>query len=797
MGCASSTPMIQTTGSEMLKAATHVASDATKTAEDAVEGIKDSVGKTLETAKDSVATTVESVKHEVEHVVKDKTEMLEDAKNSLMEKLHLKPNEQENKNNNENTSNENNSNSSSTTKDEEHDETKAETDEVKTQLNENLKHSNSSDGIGDSAASDDDNNIEANVDKMTNSLEGSIEDTIKDVKETHTDTEIDSLKTSTPETEIEQSMTKNQDKIKEDDDDDKSNISDLENLAAEHLDEATAKLVNDISKINNNDPLITAMIHENIKNLDNNNFKSLKTEQKAIKDNELETAATTTTITTTNSHSDNDNKTNIMHKTAQIPTAVPAKTHESHKHSHQKQPQQQHHPHSPPPLFPLTLATTAIVSATAQPRILKETEHEKQNATKAITKPSSTDSKHSSHTLPPQHTKEKMEKSKKPKVHKKMEKVNPETEEKRPRTTEWEKFADMLAQVRKYNPQDTFRRGGTFSKFSTVGIGQFRERPSYLGYHVRGGMDDDSSDTTSNFRGSPYNSQRSSARAGGRVQCLPNRPNTGNIRKNNHEFSSNFGGGGGGVVGGRYATKMRRNSNISSAAGRKFDYNPLRSRVHEFVSSTPFLNNNSLQKTNTLNSQMPYAPYNNNNHNKSFANESVKSPGNMRSHHSRSETRILPPLENHLDYSQLESQQQQQQQHYKYDYNDHVDHNPNTSNNNNNSDLYNPEMPLLIRESSNTSLFSNNSYVENHKSSHQDVRLLTTNHPPVKNTSSFLATPRSSPFSIRKSYTDLYFSATGNKENKPQAGTEFSSRDKSPYKIRKRCDVCCKKYALK
>lgn len=38
MGCASSTPMIQTTGSEMLKAASHVASDATKTAEEAVEG---------------------------------------------------------------------------------------------------------------------------------------------------------------------------------------------------------------------------------------------------------------------------------------------------------------------------------------------------------------------------------------------------------------------------------------------------------------------------------------------------------------------------------------------------------------------------------------------------------------------------------------------------------------------------------------------------------------------------------------------------------------------------------------
>ena len=43
MGCASSSPMVQTTGSEMLKAATHVASDATKTAEDAVEGNNNNV----------------------------------------------------------------------------------------------------------------------------------------------------------------------------------------------------------------------------------------------------------------------------------------------------------------------------------------------------------------------------------------------------------------------------------------------------------------------------------------------------------------------------------------------------------------------------------------------------------------------------------------------------------------------------------------------------------------------------------------------------------------------------------
>lgn len=38
MGCASSSPMVQTAGSDMLKAATHVAEDATKTAEEAVQG---------------------------------------------------------------------------------------------------------------------------------------------------------------------------------------------------------------------------------------------------------------------------------------------------------------------------------------------------------------------------------------------------------------------------------------------------------------------------------------------------------------------------------------------------------------------------------------------------------------------------------------------------------------------------------------------------------------------------------------------------------------------------------------
>lgn len=39
MGCASSTPMVATAGSEMLKAATHVAGDVKKQGEAAVEGV--------------------------------------------------------------------------------------------------------------------------------------------------------------------------------------------------------------------------------------------------------------------------------------------------------------------------------------------------------------------------------------------------------------------------------------------------------------------------------------------------------------------------------------------------------------------------------------------------------------------------------------------------------------------------------------------------------------------------------------------------------------------------------------
>ncbi|KAI8116994.1 hypothetical protein FF38_00647 [Lucilia cuprina] len=743
MGCASSTPMIQTTGSEMLKAATHVATDATKKAEDAVEGVKETVGKTIETAKDSVATTVESVKNEVENVVKDKTEMLEDAKNTLMEKLHLKQTDSEDENKNEQ---------------------EAEIGEtMKTQLNER-------------------NDSENDDTLATTSTTAA-----KDIKEhilTRTDTETDSLKTSTPEPEIEQALAKSHVNSEGDDDDNpptpKPTLSELENLTAEVLKQQplndTAIMVNDLNRTNNEH--IMSDMHENIKTLDNDSNNMTKDKEP------MTTVLAAAAVGSTN----NDIKSNNMHKTAtQVSTAAkPIQT-----RSHSQQP--------PPPLLPLTLATTAIATATAaataQPKAVKEKESNKMTS---VSKPMASLTNVAAPNPPQQLQQQQTSKGivKKIKVLKREDKVlvkrNSECEEKRPGTTEWERFADMLAQVRKFNPQDALRRGGTFSKFST-GNG----RPSYFGH--RSGLDDDSSDTTSNFRGSPINSQRSSARAGGRVQRLPNRPNTGNHRKNHHEFSTNNGGG-------RFANKTRRNSNVSSSSGRKFDFNPTRSRLNELVktvSSTPLTANSLLQTTTQKQSAPSYHQ----------TYESVKSPANMRSHHSRNDTRILPPLDSiEHNHNNHHYKQQQQEKHLRSDYalptsayDQHHQHHRNNYTGSSmplQSDAYsNDPNSLLTRQSSNTSLFSNSSYVDHLHSSYKSTSQLDVMplNPPVKNTSSFLSTPRTSPFSIRKSYTDLYFTTSSNKENtKPcSMSSELCSRDKSPYKVRKRCDVCCKKYSIK
>ncbi|XP_020716248.1 uncharacterized protein LOC101458476 isoform X2 [Ceratitis capitata] len=89
MGCASSTPMVATAGSEMLKAATHVAADAAKSAEHAVAEVNESVGKSLDTAKETVGTAVTGIAHDLGSVFTEKSGELDTAKNQLLERLHL------------------------------------------------------------------------------------------------------------------------------------------------------------------------------------------------------------------------------------------------------------------------------------------------------------------------------------------------------------------------------------------------------------------------------------------------------------------------------------------------------------------------------------------------------------------------------------------------------------------------------------------------------------------------------------------------------------------------------------
>lgn len=225
-----------------------------------------------------MATTVESVKHEVENVVKEKSEMLDDAKTSLMEKLHLKQPENEGDGVDSNKNGEHIG--------------KTETDELKTQFNESLKHS------------DVDNN-EAN----TGSKEEST--TTKEIRErvlTRNNTETDSLKTSTPEPEIEEALAKNHDT--QDDEEDnaptpKPTLSELENLSAEVLKQKQQQeqqegttMVNDIAM--SNDPLMSA-VHENIKTLNNNNMMSLIADNNnTTKDNQLTTSSTTAAALTSN-----------------------------------------------------------------------------------------------------------------------------------------------------------------------------------------------------------------------------------------------------------------------------------------------------------------------------------------------------------------------------------------------------------------------------------------------------------------------------------------------------------------
>ncbi|KAH8380588.1 hypothetical protein KR009_011570 [Drosophila setifemur] len=90
MGCASSTPMVATAGSEMLKAATHVREKGEAVVEDASQ----TLATTMDTAKETVGSAVAGITNELGNAFKDGTQALDEAKHKVMEGLHLeKPQE--------------------------------------------------------------------------------------------------------------------------------------------------------------------------------------------------------------------------------------------------------------------------------------------------------------------------------------------------------------------------------------------------------------------------------------------------------------------------------------------------------------------------------------------------------------------------------------------------------------------------------------------------------------------------------------------------------------------------------
>ncbi|XP_068142237.1 uncharacterized protein [Drosophila tropicalis] len=89
MGCASSTPMVATAGSEMLKAATHVAGDVKQQGEAVMEDATEALTTTMDTAKETVSTAVAGITNELGNAFKDGTQALDEAKQKVLDGLHL------------------------------------------------------------------------------------------------------------------------------------------------------------------------------------------------------------------------------------------------------------------------------------------------------------------------------------------------------------------------------------------------------------------------------------------------------------------------------------------------------------------------------------------------------------------------------------------------------------------------------------------------------------------------------------------------------------------------------------
>ncbi|XP_034655959.1 uncharacterized protein LOC117893449 [Drosophila subobscura] len=85
MGCAGSTPMVATAGSEMLKAASHVREKGEAVVEDASQTLSSG----LDTAKETVGAAVAGITNDLGNAFKDGTHALDEAKHKVLEGLHL------------------------------------------------------------------------------------------------------------------------------------------------------------------------------------------------------------------------------------------------------------------------------------------------------------------------------------------------------------------------------------------------------------------------------------------------------------------------------------------------------------------------------------------------------------------------------------------------------------------------------------------------------------------------------------------------------------------------------------
>ncbi|BFF97793.1 uncharacterized protein DMAD_06127 [Drosophila madeirensis] len=85
MGCAGSTPMVATAGSEMLKAATHVREKGEAVVEDASQALSSG----LDTAKETVGAAVAGITNDLGNAFKDGTHALDEAKHKVLEGMHL------------------------------------------------------------------------------------------------------------------------------------------------------------------------------------------------------------------------------------------------------------------------------------------------------------------------------------------------------------------------------------------------------------------------------------------------------------------------------------------------------------------------------------------------------------------------------------------------------------------------------------------------------------------------------------------------------------------------------------